>query len=290
MTLAELVPLGVKVSIVAIVFALGLNARPKDLLHLVRHPALAARSALAIMLVMPIVAVLLVKFVGLSAPVAIMLIALSLAPTPPILPRKQLKAGGDASYAISLLATMGLVSILWIPLALELIQRVLGVPLDIAAPKVASVVAVTILVPLLVGIALAFFAPPLAAKLAPIVSKAGLLLLVVVALLILVSQWRHMAGLVGDGTVLAFVAFVVVGLAVGHALGGPDPGDRTVLALATASRHPGLALAVAHVNFPESKALVPAVLLFLIVNIVVSIPYVTWRKRSGAAGAVDLGV
>lgn len=288
MTLAELVPLGVKISILTIVFALGLNARPRDLVELFRHPALAARSALAIMLVMPVVAVLLVKLLGLPAPVTIMLIALSLAPTPPILPRKQLKAGGDASYAISLLATMALVSIVWVPLALELIQRVVGLPLDVPPPKVASVVAVTILIPLLAGIALAYVAPVLAARLASIVSKAGMLLLVVVALLILVSQWRHMAGLVGDGTVLAFVVFVVVGLAVGHALGGPDPSDRTVLAMATASRHPGLALAVAHVNFPDAKPLVAAVLLFLVVNIVVSIPYAAWRKRAGAGEAIKL--
>lgn len=288
MTLAELIPLAVKASILTIVFALGLNARPRDLLELVRRPSLAARSAVSVMLVMPIVAVLLVKIVGLSGPVAIMLIALSLAPTPPILPRKQLKAGGDASYAISLLATMALVSILWIPLALLLIHQVTGLPVNIAPPKVATVVAVTILVPLLAGIALAYFAPALAAKAAPIVSKAGLLLLVVVALVILVSQWRHMAGLVGDGTLMAFAAFVIVGLAVGHALGGPDPSDRTVLAMATSSRHPGLALAVAHLNFPDAKALVPAVLLFLVVNIVVSIPYAAWRKRAGAGEAIQV--
>jgi BASS family bile acid:Na+ symporter len=282
MTLAELVPLVLKTSILAIVFALGLGARAADLMYLVRRPPLLATSLLAMAVVMPIVAVLLVRTLGLPGPVAIMLVALALAPVPPILPRKQTKAGGDVAYAISLLATVGLVSIVWIPTALELVQHALGLPLEIAPTKVGSLVAVTILLPLLAGMAVAALAPGIAGKLEPIVSRIGSLLLLVVALAILFSQWRDILGLVGDGALLAFVVFVAAGLAAGHALGGPDPDSRTVLALATSARHPGVALAIAHVNFPDAKALVAAVLLFLLVNAVVSIPYVAWRKRAGA--------
>ena len=90
-----------------------------------------------------------------------------------------------------------------------------------------------------------------------------------------------------DGTVVAMGLFIVVGLLAGHLLGGPATDDRTVLAMATASRHPGVALAVAHLNFPD-EALPAAVLLFLLANAVLSIPYVAWRKRAGAAGDLAL--
>ena len=43
-----------------------------------------------------------------------------------------------------------------------------------------------------------------------------------------------------------------------------------MLALATASRHPALALAIAHANFPEQKLAAPAVLLYLIVSGIVT--------------------
>ena len=56
-----------------------------------------------------------------------------------------------------------------------------------------------------------------------------------------------MVSIVREGTLSAIVAIVIIaicGLAVGHFLGGPDEDDRTVLAFATVSRHPGVAMAV----------------------------------------------
>ena len=75
------------------------------------------------------------------------------------------------------------------------------------------------------------------------------------------------------------VAFIAVGLAVGQLLGGPDSDDQTVLAPATAARHPGVALVIAAGTFPGEKLVAPAVMLYLIVGAIASAPYVIWRKR-----------
>jgi bile acid:Na+ symporter, BASS family len=95
--------------------------------------------------------------------------------------------------------------------------------------------------------------------------------------------------LVGDGTVLAIAAVVVTGLLAGHWLGGPDPDDRTALAIAASMRHPGVALTIARLNFPEEPLVPAAVFLFLLVNVIVTLPYGAWRrrmhiKRAAAAG------
>jgi BASS family bile acid:Na+ symporter len=88
--------------------------------------------------------------------------------------------------------------------------------------------------------------------------------------------------LLGNGRVLSITAFVVIGLGVGHWLGGPDPEDRTVLALSTASRHPGIALAITTTNFPEEKLATGAVLLYLLVSAIVVPPYLKcWGPRRG---------
>ncbi|CAN7260962.1 hypothetical protein LJR219_001133 [Phenylobacterium sp. LjRoot219] len=288
MTLAEIIPLVLKASILAIVFALGLTAKPADLFYLLKRPGQLARSLLAMSVIMPLIAFALVLALDLPRPVAIMLVALSLAPVPPILPRKQSKAGGTAAYSISLLVSVGLISLVWIPLALEIDQRLLGMPLGIPVTTVAGLIAMTILAPLVVGLLVGKLAPALAARVAPILSIVGMLLLVAAAGAIIFSQWDAIESLVGDGTLLATALFIVIGLVVGHLLGGPDPDDRTVLAMATASRHPGVALAIASINFPAETAVTAAVLMFLLANIVLTIPYIAWRKRSGAAG--DLAI
>src|SRR5689334_13224247 len=128
MTIAELIILVLKTSIMLVVFALGLHATTRELTHVLRRPGLLVRSFLAMNIITLIAAVLLVMLMDLSRPISILLICLALAPVPPILPKKQAKAGGDAGYAIGLLFAAALISVIWIPLALEVLERVFGVP------------------------------------------------------------------------------------------------------------------------------------------------------------------
>jgi BASS family bile acid:Na+ symporter len=107
----------------------------------------------------------------------------------------------------------------------------------------------------------------------------GTVLLILSALPLIYASWPAIRALVGNGTVLIIAAMAAIALAVGHLLGGPDPDDRTVLALSTASRHPAIALAVAVAAGAESKPELAAILLYLIVAALVSVPYVAWRKR-----------
>ena len=94
----------------------------------------------------------------------------------------------------------------------------------------------------------------------------------------LIGTWQAILSFIGNGAVLVLGALVAVGLIAGHWLGGPVREERTVLALASGSRHPGAAIAIAHANFPDDK-LLPVILLYLVVAALVSIPYVQWSRR-----------
>jgi BASS family bile acid:Na+ symporter len=82
--------------------------------------------------------------------------------------------------------------------------------------------------------------------------------------------------LVGNATIIVLGVFVIVGLVVGYLLGGPEEENRTALAIATSSRHPGIAIAIAQANFPEEKLAMAGVLLYLVVNGVVSVVFNKW--------------
>jgi hypothetical protein len=90
-----------------------------------------------------------------------------------------------------------------------------------------------------------------------------------------------MKGLLGNGTLLAILALTFVGLAIGHLLGGPIATDRPVLALATASRHPAVAIAILHTTHPNETLVPAAVLLDLIVVACVAGPYLGWALQPG---------
>ena len=83
MTLAELTLLAVKASIVFIVVSLGLKARLEDITYLFRRPGLLLRSLLAMNVIMPLFAVLLVTSFAFHRAVEIALVSLAVSPVPP---------------------------------------------------------------------------------------------------------------------------------------------------------------------------------------------------------------
>jgi BASS family bile acid:Na+ symporter len=196
-----------------------------------------------------------------------------------------MKAGGRSSYAIGLLVAVSLLAIVIVPVAVAVLGRALSIPMHMPPAAVVRLVFLTVLVPMAVGVGVRHVAPGIAERIADPVSRAATVLLVISILPVAFILWPAMVSLVGNGTLLAIGAFTLAGLAAGHLLGGPDPDDCTVLALATAFRHPGVAVAFANVNFPGETRVPAAVLLYLIVSTIVSIPYLTWRRR--VHGRVD---
>ncbi len=193
-------------------------------------------------------------------------------------------AAAGAPYAIGLLATAALLAIVFVPLAVGLLGSAVGLSARVSPVPVAAMVAMTVLAPLAAGVLVHRLAPALAERLAKPVSLVASVLLVVGVLAVLLVAMPAIILLMGNGTLAAIVAFVLVGLAVGHVLGGPDPADRTVLALMTASRHPGVAITIASASFPERKPIVAAILLYLLVNAILYLPYRAWCRRHQTGG------
>jgi bile acid:Na+ symporter, BASS family len=274
-----IVGLVLKASIILTLFGFGLHATREDLLYLLRRPRVLARSLVAMFVVMPLFAIVMTKLVSLNRAVVIALIALSISPVPPVLPRKVTKSGGHAPYGLGLMVTAASFSIVFVPLAVYLIGKYFNRPFAMGPGAVAELIVLSVLIPLTAGIVFRKVAPTIAERIAdPLARIAGIVLLIGV-LCILAFSLPAAWALVGDGTVIALIAFVIVGLTVGHFFGGPGSGERITLALSTASRHPALALAIAGVNVPEERRVIHAVLLYLVVSALITVPYVAWQRK-----------
>ena len=278
MTLVTLILLVLRISIVLSVLAIGLNATPSNATFLFRKPAYLTRAVLAMYVIMPIVALLIAISFNLNPAVKIALVVLSVSPIPPILPNKSFKAGGTENYTMGVLADTSLLAIIFIPIILKVFEWLTQIPLGMSATSIASQVLATIIVPLLIGIAINRFLPNIAERVARPLSLIANVLLVLGFLPVLFSALRAVLSLVGDGTLISMAVFAFVGIVIGHFLGGPETENRPVLALATATRHPAIAIAIANVNFPDEKQTVPAVLLYLLVSAIMAVPYLKWIK------------
>ena len=275
---ALLIRVAILISVALIGIALGLRYATVDAGYLLQRQGLLARSLVAMNLIMPMVAVALVSSFDFKTPVQVALIALSVSPLPPVLPGKRLNLRSHG-YIYGIVVVAAVCSVVLVPLAASLLSTHFHTQ-HVSAVKVFIVVLLTVLAPLLIGIALQRIGASRASSLAAVLSKVGTALLVVACIPVLVMEWPTIRSLFGDGTVVAAIVLSGLGLLVGHLLGGPDPQNRTVLALATASRHPGVALVAGIGASAQTPRLITAaVLLAFVVSMIISVPYAAWRKR-----------
>ena len=281
MTLAQLVQLAITTSILLLVFSLGLGATIEEATSVLRRPSRLVPAVLAIFVVVPAFAALLAWAFNLPAPVEIAMLAMAVSPVPPILPGKQLKLGGRRDYVFGLLVAISLIAIVAVPAALQILSWIFNRPVHISPFAVAKLIATSVLAPLLVGVIARMIVPSLADKVASIAARIGTVLLIMALLPILASALPAIWRIVGSGAVIAFVAVVAIATAAGHVLGGADAGERTPLAIASAMRHPGMALAIARLNFPDENLAPAAVLLFVLLAAIATSIYGSKVARPG---------
>jgi BASS family bile acid:Na+ symporter len=270
----------VKLSVVVLIFGIGLGSTAADLTYLWRRPRQLARSLLAMYVVVPVVILLLAKVLPLTPAVRTAVLVLAVSAGAPLLPKKLMSLGREG-YVFSLVVTSSLVAVVAVPLWIELIAAAFGRDAEVDPVRLAGLIAKAFLGPLLLGMAARRLAGPVSERLSErvllgaglVLAAAGLGLLVLHGALMLSAGWRPFAGL---------LAMTLVALAVGHAMGGPHEGDRTALAVCCATRHVGVAmLAAAAVPGPRTAVFVLA---YVLTAGVASAAYLRWRSRRAAAG------
>ncbi|TFU03355.1 hypothetical protein EUV02_09245 [Polymorphobacter arshaanensis] len=282
---AMLVKLVLVAGIVLIVISIGVRSRPEDTLQLIRNPGLGVRAMTAMFVAVPAFVLFITWLIPFDVPVRAALLALAVSPMPPIIPRKEMNIGGDANYAIGLQVLGTVFSIVAVPFMLMAVALVFGVSGEFDPFTMSKLLVVTVGAPLVIGMAIGRLRPDWRDGVAVWAGKLGTWALLAGAVVVLFGTWQTMLALIGGGVLVTIVAIIGFALAVGHWLGGPDEGNRGALAVACAARHPGVAIALSTTVFPERQVeITGAVLLFLLVNLVVTVPYMKWRQKVVAHG------
>lgn len=279
---AQLLKVSFQASIMLTVFGFGLRAGVEDVMYLVRHPRMLVISLVSMFIVMPFVALVLVLVLDPPQVAGVALVALALSPVPPILLTRQRKAGGRASYGVGLTAAVSILSIVLVPALVAFLGRLMDRPFEMGPAAVATQVVLAVVLPLTAGMLVRAFLPGVAHRLEKPCALVANVVLLAAAVIVLIAAFSRLGQVLTFGTVAAGVIFTVLGLAFGHILAAPDPGDSAVLALASALRHPGIALAIAGANFP-SLDFGAVIILYLLIGAVVCIPYTKWMHQRAAA-------
>jgi BASS family bile acid:Na+ symporter len=289
MSAAELVkPLSIALLLVMMA-GVGMEVSYREVIASFREAGYMLLGMFASFVLVPIVTVLFMRAYEVQPMVAVGFLILAVCPGAPFIPTVSKIAGGNVPVSVGLMLVLAASSAILAPLLLRLLLARLpgtgSVQIDFLA--ILKTLLVTQLLPL--GLALAFHAwkENAAARLASLLKKLSLLLLVVLMAALFVAYWDEFAKLRFSAYVGMLLLFATM-FAIGWLLGGPGIARRKTMAFGTASRNAGVGLVIVAGNFANTPA-VPAVTVFALVIIFAALGGAFPLSRIGNAPARNGG-
>jgi BASS family bile acid:Na+ symporter len=206
---------------------------------------------------------------------------MAVSPLAPPISLKLMGSGADPSRIAGYFALLTILSVILVPPILAISSVVLGTKLQVSVAAIAQTSLMLLIVPVALGVTINTLRPHLAQRAAKPIALAAYAVLGVATLILLASKGPAMASLAGDGSIAAMIMISLAAIAAGHLLGGPDFLTRQLFATAAGVRHPGLSLLIVGANSAGEQA-VTAVLLFLLINLVISAIYQRWATAKAS--------
>ncbi|TVR26420.1 MAG: bile acid:sodium symporter family protein [Ilumatobacter sp.] len=283
MTATQLLEIIAKLSGVAFVVtsmvAMGLSLTVPMILEPLRRWPIVVGALAVNFVVVPLAALGIAEGLSLDPQLRDGLLIIGLAAGAPFLPKLVQGANGDIAFAVGLMVVLMVATVIFLPLMLPWLLE--GV--SIGAWSIAKSLVVLMLVPLAIALAVRANWPDVAAEYQPLLAKTSSVAVIVLVVVALGLNVENALDLVGTRGFIAIVGLVVVSCAVGWAVGGRDPGTRSVVALGTGQRNLSAALVVATQNFPGTQTLT-FVLVGSVVSLLVLLPSAPLIGRLSGTG------
>ena len=268
-----------KLSVVALLLAIGMLSTKKEMSYLWQRPKLLLRSLLAMYILVPLAAIIFVSLLPLADDLKLAVFVLAISAGAPLLPKKLMGLGSD-DYVLSLVVTASVLAIFTVPAWSAALGPLFGRQSQLAPLEVAWLISKSFLVPLVCGMIVRHFFPHNAESIADKILIVAGMVLTASALVLLATHWQLLVT-AGWQALLALSGLTLVSLIIGHLMGGEEPGERTALAVSCATRHLGLAILVAAaVPGPKTAVFIAA---YIVASAIVAIPYLQWQRRMNVA-------
>lgn len=166
-----------------LMFDLGLSLEFKDFLMVVKRPRAMFAGMLGQLVLLPALAYLLVRALGLDPLIAIGVMLIACCPGGSSSNVFSKLAGGDVALSVSLTAVSSVVTLITMPLIMQWVAGVFGKAVDITLPVGNLLIQnlVTMLLPILIGILIRRYLPTAAKKISAVLSKLAFPLLMLLA-------------------------------------------------------------------------------------------------------------
>lgn len=265
------------ITIFILMLTMGIAIPLNQLFGFFQQPGFLARSLLSVLVLYPLAVAGLLYLFDLSSRSNLALVLLAAAPAAPLLTKKAGMAGTNPSMIAGLQVVLASSAVIITPLLLTVFAAIFpDTEAQIPTLSVAKQIAIVQLLPLGIGILVRWAVADLADEVSSLmITIANTLFWVLAAFLVALSI--NLLPQISLQSLSIFALVVILGLAIGHSLGGPELESRSALATATIARNAGLAFFIALANNQSASTL--PIFAYVIISTIIALPYQIWVKR-----------
>jgi bile acid:Na+ symporter, BASS family len=269
--------------LVSTMLACGLSLTLRQIFGPFRNIRLAISAAVASYLLVPLTAVVVSRLIGLEVPLRYGLVLISMAAGAEAGPKLVTNAKGNIGLSVGLLVVSLGITIFYIPLMLSLLLP------EVHVDKVKLLVklCLTVALPIALGLFLKARVEGLADRLAKYVHKISSVFMFLMAVLIIILNYKEMFRLFGSGAIVAALIFIVVSFTIGYLLGWPDRGTRLAMAFMHGGRNASLALMIASQVFSDQPNVLMMITVTVVLMLVLLLPSSIYFGRRTARGRLE---
>src|SRR4029079_2806563 len=174
-------------TVFAVMFSIGLMLGREQIAAAMQRRIVLLAVIFAVVVPVPALAVLALKLFGLTGPIAVGIVLMSISPGAPIALRRALDAGSSREFAPALHVAIVVLAVVTVPASVAILDWIFARGFTVTPFDIGRQVFVAQLLPLMLGTALRAARPVLAGKLQQPIGRIGNILLLILTVLVLVD-------------------------------------------------------------------------------------------------------
>jgi len=273
--------LGVLIFIITSMLGMGFSLTIPQIMEPLKNRRLIILSLVANFVLVPLLALVIIRVIPLSEGIQIGLILVGFAAGAPFLPKLVHVAKGGMAFTAGLMVLLMVVTIAYLPLVLPFVLT--GVQVN--PWQIAQSLIVLMLIPLAIALFIRARYESVATGLIHTMNMAANLSLIAMFIGYFIGYSDVTYGVLGTGGILVSILLVVGAAIIGYLLGGPDKDNKKILALGTGQRNLAAAFAVASSNFASDPEVLLEVMDVAVIGFIVLMLIAGEMGRRSASGA-----
>ena len=260
------------IALATIMLGLGLSLKSDDFLRIFKYPKAVTIGLIGQLVILPVIALAIVKIIPMPPAIAVGLIILALCPCGASSNMITYLAGGDVALAVTLTVFSSIITIVTIPLCANLaVNYFLGKSAIVSLPigmTMGQIFLITV-IPIALGMYIQHQFPEIARRLEKVTNKLAVGFLVLIIILLVAKEWNRLPGFIvqaGTGVILLNILGMAAGYAISKML-NLNVAQQICIAIEVGIQNGTLAIAITAGILNDAEMAIPAAIYSLFMSL-----------------------